>query len=444
MEEVIVVGGGLAGMAATAALAGAGFPVTLLEARPYLGGRASSFPIPGRGDTAEVIDNCQHVLLGCFHNLLDLYERLGVRERIRFFEEYYFLEPGGRMSVLRAGRLPPPLHLAGSFLRLRFLDLRSKLAVLRALAALNKDCLREDLDQITMQDWLAEKRQPPAAVEGFWRPVLVSAINEELDRMAARHGFQVFLLAFLGSREAARMGLPAVPLGELYASGAWAGLRNVRIRCRAAVDRIVVHAGRACGVLVNGERLEAAYVVAALPFDRLPTVVPEAGVDTTRFEYSPITGIHLWFDRPVTDLPYAALLGRTIQWFFNKSGGSYLQVVVSASRQLIRKSRGEVVELAVRELGEFLPAVRHARLEASHVIKELRATFSARPGLEEVRPGPETRIANLFLAGDWTRSGWPATMEGAVRSGYLAAEAVTRAAGRPRRFLISGPPDGLR
>ncbi len=444
MEEVIVVGGGLAGMAATAALAGAGFRVTLLEARPYLGGRAASFPIQARGHTAEVIDNCQHVLLGCCHNLLDLYERLGVRERIRFFEEYYFLEPGGRLSVLRAGLAPPPLHLAGSFLRLRFLDVRSKLAVLRALAALNKDRFREDLDHITMQDWLAEKRQPRAAVEGFWRPVLVSAVNEELDRMAARHGFQVFLLAFLSSRESARMGLPDVPLGELYAPGAWAGLPNVQIRLRAAVDRIVVHAGSACGVLVNGERLEAAYVVAALPFDRLPAIVPEAGVDPTRFQYSPITGIHLWFDRPVTDLPYAALLGRTIQWFFNKSGGSYLQVVVSASRQLVSKSRGEVVELAVRELGEFLPSVRQARLEASRVIKELRATFSARPGLEQVRPGPETRVANLFLAGDWTRSGWPATMEGAVRSGYLAAEAVTRAAGCPRRFLISGPPDGLR
>jgi zeta-carotene desaturase len=444
MEDVIVVGGGLAGMAATAALASAGFPVTLLEARPYLGGRAASFPIQTRGHTAEVVDNCQHVLLGCCHNLLDLYERLGVRDRIRFFEEYYFLEPGGRLSVLRAGRLPPPLHLATSFLRLRFLDVRSKLAVLRALAALHKDRLREDLDQMTMQDWLVEKRQPAAAVEGFWRPVLVSALNEDLERMAARYGFQVFLLAFLSSREAARMGLPAVPLGELYAPGAWARLRNVNLRFRSTVSRIVVDADRACGVVVNSERLEAAYVVAALPFDRLAAVVPEAGVDTTRFEYSPITGIHLWFDRPVTDLPYAALLGRTIQWFFNKGRGSYLQVVVSASRPLVGKSRREIVELAVRELGEFLPAVQQARLEASHVIKELRATFSARPGVEQVRPRPETRIANLFLAGDWTRSGWPATMEGAVRSGYLAAEAVTRAAGQPRRFLISDPPDGLR
>jgi squalene-associated FAD-dependent desaturase len=444
MEDVIVVGGGLAGMAATAALASAGFHVTLLEARPYLGGRASSFPIRAREHTAEVIDNCQHVLLGCCRNLLDLYERLGVRDRIRFFKEYYFLEPGGRLSVLRAGPFPPPLHLASSFLRLRFLDLRSKLAVLRALAALKNEQLREDLDQITMQDWLVEKRQPAAALKCFWRPVLVSAVNEELDRMAARHGFQVFLLAFLSSREAAQLGLPAVPLGELYAPAAWAGLPTVKIRFRATADRILVRAGKACGVLVNGERLDAAYVVAALPFERLPALVPEAGVDTTGFEYSPITGIHLWFDRPVTDLPYAALLGRTIQWFFNKSGGSYLQVVVSASRELVRMSRSDIVELAVRELGEFLPAAKPARLEACHVIKELRGTFSARPGLEQLRPGPHTRLPNLFLAGDWTRSGWPATMEGAVRSGYLAAEAVARAAGRPQRFLISGETHGLR
>jgi hypothetical protein len=152
-----------------------------------------------------------------------------------------------------------------------------------------------------------------------------------------------------------------------------------------------------------------------------------------RFEHSPITGIHLWFDRPVTHLPHAVLLDRTVQWMFNKDGGRYVQLVVSASRGLLEIPRNEVIELGVRELGEFCPEVRGARLVKAHVVKEVRATFSAAPGLELLRPESRTKFSNVFLAGDWTRSGWPATMEGAVRSGYLAAEAV---AGTPGKFLV--------
>jgi zeta-carotene desaturase len=164
-------------------------------------------------------------------------------------------------------------------------------------------------------------------------------------------------------------------------------------------------------------------------------VAPELNVDTSWVEYSPITGIHLWFDRPVTDLPHATLLDRTIQWMYNKSEGRYLQLVVSASRSLTSIPKAEVIALAVRELAEFFPGVSNAKLERAHVIKELRATFSARPGVEELRPATVTSAENIFLAGDWTRSGWPATMEGAVRSGYMAAEAVTSAAGTPIAFL---------
>jgi zeta-carotene desaturase len=159
-------------------------------------------------------------------------------------------------------------------------------------------------------------------------------------------------------------------------------------------------------------------------------------IEWNSFEHSPITGIHLWFDRAVTELPHAALLDRTIQWMFNKSEGRYVQLVVSASRSLTAMPRAEVIDLALRELAEFFPAVKGAVLEKAQVIKEVRATFSALPGLESKRPPTATPLANFFVAGDWTRSGWPATMEGAVRSGYIAAEAVARAAGRPRHFLI--------
>ena len=431
MAEVIVIGGGLAGLAAAAALGGGGHRVRVLEARPFLGGRATSYQAG-----AETIDNCQHILLRCCVNLLDFYRRLGVEGEIAFHREFHFLEPGGRRSDMRAGMLPPPAHFAGSLLGLKFLDLSEKIAVARAIRALRAQGTRGDLDQISMRQWLLEQRQPPRAIQRFWRQILVSAINEELDRMAASHAFQVFRLGFLGSKTSYEMGVPAVPLGRLYRTESWRRIGNVDIRLRAPADRVAIENREALGVRAAGVDLRADFYICAVPFERLGVVAPELGLDVSAFEHSPITGIHLWFDRPITDLPHATLLDRTIQWLYNKQDGRYVQLVVSASRSLVNLPRAEVIELARRELAEFFPAAAQARLEQAHVVKEVRATFSARPGLEAARPPSRTGVRNLFLAGDWTRSGWPATMEGAVRSGYLAAEAVTQAAGAPHRFLL--------
>ncbi len=428
--DVIVIGGGLAGLSAAAALGSEGHRVRLLEARPFLGGRATSYQAG-----AETIDNCQHVLMRCCVNLLDFYKRLGVDQNIVFYREFYFLEPGGRRSVMRRS-LP-------SFLGLKFLSLPEKLAIGRALLAIRREySTRKDLDDITMLQWLEEKRQPARAIDRFWRQVLVSAVNEDLERMAARHGFQVFQVGFLSSPEAHHMGVPAVPLARLYSTDAWRamGKGNVEILPRTPVQRLIIRDRRVCGISTAGGELNAEYYVSAVPFERILAIAPELAAELTadlaEFEHSPITGIHLWFDRPITDLPHATLLDRTIQWMFNKSKGRYIELVVSASRTLVETKREDLIALAVRELAEFFPAVRQASLEKSHVVKEIRATFSAKPGLERHRPVNRTSIGNLFLAGDWTRSGWPATMEGAVRSGYLAAEAVTAEAGEPRKFLI--------
>jgi squalene-associated FAD-dependent desaturase len=434
MAEVIVIGGGLAGLAAAAALGGAGHAVKVFESRPFLGGRATSYEV-GNGEEAEFIDNCQHILLRCCVNLLDFYRRLGVAEDIAFSSEFNFIEPGGRCSVLRSGMFGAPAHFAESFLKLSFLNFREKLAVGRAMQAIRREAGRSDLDRISMRQWLEEKRQPARVIERFWRQVLVSAVNEELDRMAAAHGLQVFRLGFLARKDAYEMGVPAVPLGRLYSGDAWEKIGNVELRLRAPVSRIVIDDGAARGVMVGTEEFRGDYYVSALPFERIAGVAPELGMDVSPFEHSPITGIHLWFDRPVTDLPHATLLDRTIQWMFNKHEGRYVQLVVSASRSLTEMPRVDVIALGLKELAEFFPAAREAKLEKAHVVKEIRATFSARPGLEALRPGNRTAVRNLFLAGDWTKSGWPATMEGAVRSGYLAAEVVTVAAGAPEKFV---------
>src|SRR5579875_1030026 len=217
MGRVAVVGGGLAGLASALALASAGQDVTVFEARGFLGGRATSYPLnTGSEDEAgPTIDNCQHVLLRCCNNLRDFYRRLGVEDEITFHREFFWIEPGGRMSTMRRGLLPAPLHFTESFAKLRFLSLADKIAVGSGLLSVKYEYgKRSDLDKITMLEWLREKKQTPRAIERFWRQVLVSAINEELDRMAAVHGLQVFYLGFLASATAYEMGVPNVPLAR--------------------------------------------------------------------------------------------------------------------------------------------------------------------------------------------------------------------------------------
>lgn len=434
-----IVGGGLAGLAAAVALGSSDHRVTVFETRPFLGGRATSYPLNTNDDASPTIDNCQHVLLRCCTNLQDFYKRLGVADRIHFYRKFYWIEPGGRISVMRRGMFPAPLHFTGSFAKLKFLSLSEKLSLAGALLAVRYEYgKRTDLDRITMLDWLREKKQGSRSIERFWRQVLVSAVNEDLDRMAAVHGLQVFYRAFLAQVDAYEMGVPAVPLARLYSEDAWAKYPEVQIERRMAVQQVCIENGRVTGAVVNGRSVSADAYILAVPFERLCALAPGLDVDVSPFSHSPITGIHLWFDRPVTDLPHATLLDRTIQWMFNKQEGRQIQVVVSASRSLTEMPRNEVIALALAELKEFFPLVREAKLERAHVVKELRATFSATPGLEQQRPVNATPVENLFLAGDWTRSGWPATMEGAVRSGYLAAEAVTKFFGNGQRFLRPG------
>jgi squalene-associated FAD-dependent desaturase len=439
MRHIAIIGGGLAGLASAAALGSAGYRVTVLESRPFLGGRATSYPLNSADDNSPTIDNCQHVLLRCCTNLLDFYSRLRVDHRIHFHREFYWIEPGGRTSVMRSGLLPAPLHFTESFARLKFLSLKSKLDVARAMLAIRSEWgRRSGLDQLTMLDWLREKRQSEQAIERFWRQVLVSAINEDLSRMAASHGLQVFALGFLGTSDSYEMGIPNVPLADLYSAGVWNEYPEVRLQQRAPVEHVEMSGGAIACLKTREDVVKADAYVSAVPFERIGALLPELSLDFTAFSHSPITGIHLWFDRPITTLPHATLLDRTMQWMFNKDSGRHIQLVVSASRGLLDMGRQQVIDLALSELKEFFPEAAHAQLERAHVVKEVRATFSAAPGLELKRPTSPTAIPNLFLAGDWTRSGWPATMEGAVRSGYLAAEAVTRYLGSPRSFVVPG------
>src|SRR5579862_1207570 len=493
---VAVAGGGLAGLAAACALSNIGFRVTLFEKRPFLGGRASSYKHPGTG---EVVDNCQHVLFRVCTNLVEFYERIGVADQIRWYDEMTFIEPGGRMSRMHSSFLPAPLHTAPSFFNFSFLDIADKIAIARALTPLTLTAQPDNGE--TFAAWLNRHGQTKAAIERFWKPILISALSEELDRISVSAAAQV-VRESMKSPEARQMGVPALPLTDLYnragdyirAHGGVIHLRQpiegfsaansgvqVNLRNQAEAQNDDGADAPSSSRLVLGNR-DFDFLILALPFDALEKVLPQASESAavreqiSHFENSPITGIHLWFDRQISDLDHAVLLDRTIQWMFHKSRlqpmrrrgatangrppsvreghdlsrgdttgvgetafvpeGSYVELVVSSSKALIEKSRNEIVDLALAEVREFFPAARDANLVKATVIKEVNATYSPRPGIDAHRPGPTTVWPRVFLAGDWTATGWPATMEGAVRSGYLAAEALARAAGiNDARFL---------
>jgi squalene-associated FAD-dependent desaturase len=455
---VAVAGGGLAGLAAGCALAEAGFHVTLFERRPYLGGRASSYQHPGTG---EIVDNCQHVLLGCCTNLLDFYGRAGVQDKIRWYEKLTFLEPGGRASGIAPSMLPAPLHTALAFLRADCLNCRDKLGISRAMVALAPSVPVDRGESFL--DWLKRHGQTEQAIERFWKTILVSALNEDLDQVSVPYAAQVVRESFLKSAAAGRMGIPTVPLTELYSTaGDYIRARGGEIQFRAGVESFRAEAF-GVSVTTNGQEQKFDYLVLAVPFDVLGRMLPDTpsaaplAAALGLFATSPITGIHLWFDRQISDLDHAVLLDRTVQWMFHKSrliasresqareSGSYVELVVSCSRSLVEKSKAEIVAMAMKEAQEFFPGAREAKLLKSTVIKEVHATYSPRPGIDQHRPKPETAWPRVFLAGDWTATGWPATMEGAVRSGYLAAESLARFAGsKSNSFLVPDlAPSGL-
>jgi squalene-associated FAD-dependent desaturase len=467
-QSVLVIGGGLAGLASAVALAEAGLEVRLVEKRPHLGGRATSYTLP---DGSEV-DNCQHVTLGCCTNLADFYDRAGTGDKIRFYDRLYFVDRRGRRSTIQASGLPAPLHLAPSFLGFGALSSADKIAIAKALLAIARAGGKpKDIDSISMLEWLHRMKQTPGAIERFWRVVLVSALDEELSRTDAHFGIDVFWKGFLASRGGYRIGIPSVPLAALYEGCRDAVVkRGGVVRLRSGVREIRLRGCEfASAVLDDGSDVSADACIAAVPHTALLGLLPKEMGEGGRpleglrhIRTSPITGVHLWFDRTVMTEPFLTLLDHKTQWVFNKSllsagngkrnagevaapsKGQYLQLVISASYDLVPLSRREIIDLCRAELADVLPATREAKLDKATVIKEVSATFSPEPGVDRFRPAQDFGAKKFFLAGDWTRTNWPSTMEGAVRSGYLAAEAVLSAFGRPQTFLQPDlPAEGL-
>ena len=449
--HVAIVGGGLAGLAVAASLVDRGLRITVFESRPRLGGRASSFQDPATG---ELVDNCQHVSMTCCTNLADFGRKVGVGGLFRRVREFRFLSPEGRTATLAAGKLPAPLHLAGSFLRANYLTWPERLRVAYGVARLAK--AKSGRAGEPFANWLRRHGQTDRTIERYWGTVLVSALNERLDRMDFGHARKVFLDGLLRHRDGYQIEIPLAPLGEIYGSRLerWLADRGVEVALTTGVRSVEVDdEGHLAGLRLRaGGSVEADFVVIAAPFDRVAGLLPPPilgripGLDgLERIEASPITGVHLWFDRQVCPHEHVVVVGRLIQWIFDHSAiqgrstpdglGQYLQVVISASYDLLGMDKRQILDAVLADLGAIWPASKAANLTRSWVVTEHGATFAARPGIDGLRPEQRTPIDGLFLAGDWTATGWPATMEGAVRSGYLAAEGVLEDLGSPE-FLI--------
>ncbi len=454
--DVVIVGAGLAGLAAAVALSGAGAKVSLLERKPYVGGRAYSYAHPALG---EVIDS-QHVLLGCCTNLIDLCRLAGADRHIRWYDDITFLEPatagrGARASVIGPNGMPAPGHSGWSFLRAPMLSLGDKARIAAGMTDFLRGYPAEDDEAFSA--WLKRTKQTERAIRHFWEPLILATVNDTFERCSTRYAGKVIHEVFLASAEGGRLGIPTQPLSVFYRAVAeLAERQGTELKLRTSVDAMArMEDGSWRVTASDGSVYGAAKLVLALPFEqtaRLLGTLPEGSAQRARllpamerFVHAPITTIHLWFDRVVAEMDHAALLDTRIQWMFNKSRirrdepaqageqGQYLELVISASFAELHQGREEILAAAVAELGRFFPAAREAAIVKSGILKEARATFSVTPGLDRFRPAADAGDG-LYLGGDWTLTGWPATMEGAVRSGRLAAEAV---AGNVGGFLVA-------
>lgn len=420
-SDVLIVGGGLAGLAAATMLAPRGCKVTILEARNRLGGRASSFTDPVSG---QLVDACQHVSMGCCTAFRTFAETVGVAKYLQPQETLRFFTPDGRSSRMRRDPWPAPFHLGRSLLSAHYLTTTEKLWIAWGLLQLRREPW--DFDP-PLAEWLADNRQTSRCVRRFWNVVLTSALNADVNEVGLKYARKVFVDTFLNDRDGFVVEVPTVPLGRLYGEElqAWLSRHGVVVKLNSAVRSI--EAGQV--QLRDGGELTATNIILAVPFERVLSLLPEslaadpffARID--RLEPSPIASVHYWFDREAMPVPHAVLVDGLGQWVFRREGG-YVQVVISAAAEARALSREELEMKILAELRQLFPTMRTAKLLRSRTIIEQAATFKPVPGVDACRPPQATPVPGLTLAGDWTDTGWPATMEGAVRSGILAAAAV--------------------
>ncbi|MER7931152.1 MULTISPECIES: hydroxysqualene dehydroxylase HpnE [unclassified Streptomyces] len=445
-RTAVVIGGGLAGVTTALALADAGIRVTLLEGRPRLGGLAFSFR---RGDLT--VDNGQHVYLRCctaYRWFLDRIEGAALaplQDRLDVPVLDLAKPEGRRLGRLRRDPLPVPLHLGRSLASYPHLSLAERARVGRAALALRALDLGDPaLDAQDFGGWLAAHGQSARAIEALWDLVGVATLNAVAQDSSLALAAMVFKTGLLSDPGAADIGWAHVPLGELHDELARKALDSagVRTEVRTRVTSVSHNENGTWSVQVPGETHTAGTVVLAVAqreaYDLLPEGALDAPENLLEIGTAPILNVHVVYDRTVLTKPFFAALGSPVQWVFDRthaSGlgeGQYLALSQSAAQDEIDAPVAVLRERYLPELERLLPGARGAGVKDFFVTRERTATFAPTPGVGRLRPGTRTKAPGLYLAGAWTATGWPATMESAVRSGVNAADAVLRTLGRPR------------
>ncbi|MGH9128985.1 MAG: hydroxysqualene dehydroxylase HpnE [Acidimicrobiales bacterium] len=466
--RVVVVGGGLAGLAAGIACADGGAAVTLLESRPRLGGATWSFRRDGRW-----YDNGQHVFLRCCNEYRAFLTRIGSTGGTHLQDRLSIpvLRPGKRPACIRRSRLPVPLHLARALACYGPLGAADRARLGRAALALSQlDLADPALDHVSFETWLGRHGQSPAAIAGLWDLITRPTVNLPASRASAAMAAKVFQTGLLSEAGAADIGWAKVPLAHLHGGPAGAALAaaGVDVRLRAKVTAVETGAGAGAGpatadpvgnygaglaVVADGERLQADSVVLAVPHEAAAELLPEGAVANQKrlgeLGASPIVDVHLVYDRRVTDIELAAALDSPVQWVFDSTAasghegpGQVLAVSLSAADEWIGRRPEDLVATFVAAVAELFPRARSAQVLDSVVSRERAATFASFPGTAALRPAAQTAFPGLVVAGAWTHTGWPATMEGAVRSGNAAARVVLAGLARDRAPGTAVRPSG--
>jgi squalene-associated FAD-dependent desaturase len=447
--SVLIIGGGFAGLAAAVDLAEQGREVLLLERRAFLGGRAYSFTDKTTGDT---VDNGQHLMMGCYHHTLSFLEKIGASHKLKFQQNprVDFLSEQEGASSFKCPSLPAPLHLLAGLFKLQSIGWRDRLSALRVGLELRKlNGNRARLADITVRDWLGSLGQTERMQRRFWDLVALATLNETPDRASADMFARVLDQAFMHTKRDSTMVIAKTDLSDLYTEDAlrFIEARGGQVRLNADVAKIEFEGKRAQGVeLRGGEKIKADTIISAVPYFALQRMIPpelvgrnESFRNLSEFKSAPIVSINLWYAEPVTDVEFTGLLDSRIEWVFNKnaiggngpSGHQHLALVISGAHESAKSPKEELIELAIGEMRRFFPRARHQQPVHAFVVREYDATVSHTVGTARLRPPHQTEFENFYLAGDWTDTGLPATIESAVQSGRDCARIIqtfTRAA----------------
>ena len=440
-KRAIIIGGGFAGLTASVELASSGYPVTLIEQRRYLGGRAFSF---FDRNTGIELDNGQHILMGCYENTFRFLRTIGTADKVNTQHNLHidFLDTSGQTHRLICPPLPAPLHAALGIMRFNALSLSDRFKMLRVTRVVSSGNTVDSSTDPTVSEWLNRLGQSRRSQEAFWNILTYAIMNESPDRASASLFRAVLKKALYTNRKGSRIVLPAVPLSSLYVNSAEDYIKQhggiIEKGCPAS--EIMLEDGVICGIkLRDGRILRGVYYISAVPCHALQRLIPEEIVERhytcfsgiSELRPSPIISIHLLFDKDITDNPFAAFINSPIQWVFNKErvfrDSAYrglFSLVISGAHLYVTWNGDRLLEMAMAELKRVFPKAVAAKLLCHKIIKEKFATFSASPGIQRYRPAQKTPIKNLFLAGDWTDTGLPGTIEGAVISGYRCAEMI--------------------